>query len=867
MSSPEGIQTRIARVFARAIIARPGLCAGLLFALAVASSVAAVKILHVNTNQLDLISQDLRQVKDVKRVVDMIGGTGHLIIGMRGADEQNMKAVADDVAKMLEADKENVRSVTYKVSTEFVRSKAALFMKTGDLEELHRRSKLFLADLARRNNPFNIELVPLPPLEFRKDLEGLTDDVKKNCLNRPARDPATSEIAKCERIFITFDDIVEKYTRIGKKSILDDYYISNDRQMLTLVVKPMWVHTDLGKTGEFVDLLRKRFAEYSEKNARGFKFVEDYDGEPDKDGKRVEFGFTGSYKTTYDDSVDMTESLGPVSWWAGLGILLTMLAFFGKRFGTVVFVFTGLGIGVALAFGFAAVAIGELNMITSILGGILMGTGIDFGIFVVYRMREEYSKTGSAEGCVEETIVQAGPASFVAAVGVAASFYSLLLSDFRGFSQFGLLAGTGVFLIALSMYVWIPSMFLVFSKAAPKLVMAVLGPEEKGVDAKQDVRRVPAPKALLAVTGLATVVLGALGPNIRFDYDSRALMVENQPAVLMQDEINRRMQISADPSAVYTPSIEAAKALWDAMTPLDPAKHGTIDQLVSMYTFVPPPAQQEANAKILADWKAELSEIDPAILPPEYQGKWQEALAYLEAKPYTLDDVPPLYRGMFENLPTTRPENRGYLTFIYPKVDLWDGKNVMAFSDQVEHLQAKDGQTYHAAGSAVLMATLARIVLNDTRIFVVLTLVLLVMILFLDLRSVPETIVAMLPLLAGTAIMLGTMVLLGQRLNFMNIVVFPIVLGFGISQGVYFLHRFREGTSPLAAVTSVGAAVACSTITTLVGWGALLAAAHRGLKTMGVLSCIGMTAILVVTLTIVPSVLQIIHDRRHAKSA
>lgn len=857
------LQTRIARAFARALIARPALFAGGLLLVAVLSAVIAVKRLHVNTNQLDLISQDLRQVKDVKRVVDMVGGTGHLIIALRGSDETKLKQAADDVAAMLEADKEHTRTVTYKVSTEFVREKAALFMRSDDLAELHRRGMIFLRGKINEATGADVIAESLK-FELRENLEGLDAKTASLCVNlpKPGKDPETGKRFDCAKMFVTFQDIIEKYTRIGKKSILDDYYISNDRQMITVIVKPMWPHTDLGRTGEFVELLRKRFSDYAAANPHKLKLVEDYDGEADKDGARVEYGFTGSYKTTYDDSVDVQESLGPVSVWALLGILVVMLAFFGKRIGTVVFVFTGLAIGVALSFGFAAVAIGELNMITSILGGILMGTGIDFGIFVVYRLREEYSRAASPEAAVEETIVQAGPASFIAALGVSASFYSLLLSDFRGFSQFGLLAGTGVFLIALAMYVWIPAVFLLFSRSLPKVAASVIGRGEAAAQAVADTRRVPYPRALLAVTGVIAVALWALGPRIRFDYDSRALMVENQPTVKLQDELNRRMQISADPAAVYTPSIEATKALWDALSPLDRAKFPTIDQVVSMYTFVPPPEQQAANAKILAEWKAELAEIDPANLPPEYQGKWAEALKYLDATPYRLEDVPMLYRGLFENLPETKPENRGYLTFIYPKVDLWDGKNVMAFSDQVENIAGTDGRTYNGAGSAVLMATLARIVLNDTKVFVALTMLLLVLILWLDLRSFTGAMVALLPLVAGTGIMLGTMVLFGQSLNFMNIVVFPIVLGFGVSQGVYLLHRFNEGSSPMAAIKSVGEAVACSTLTALVGWGALFAAAHRGLKTMGVLACIGMSAILLVTLTILPPVLQLMHDRR-----
>ena len=44
--------------------------------------------LTINPNQLDLISQDLQEVKDVKRIIDMVGGAGYLMLGLRSADEK-----------------------------------------------------------------------------------------------------------------------------------------------------------------------------------------------------------------------------------------------------------------------------------------------------------------------------------------------------------------------------------------------------------------------------------------------------------------------------------------------------------------------------------------------------------------------------------------------------------------------------------------------------------------------------------------------------------------------------------------------------------------------------------------------------------
>ena len=54
--------------------------------------------LTINSNQLDLISQDLPEVKEVKRVIDMVGGSGYLMLALRSYDEATLKRVADDLA-------------------------------------------------------------------------------------------------------------------------------------------------------------------------------------------------------------------------------------------------------------------------------------------------------------------------------------------------------------------------------------------------------------------------------------------------------------------------------------------------------------------------------------------------------------------------------------------------------------------------------------------------------------------------------------------------------------------------------------------------------------------------------------------------
>jgi predicted RND superfamily exporter protein len=884
---------RVAASYAGFVVRRPGTVLLVLLALTLGAIYGASR-LGLNTNQLDLISQDLQQVKDVQRIVDMVGGTGYLMLALRGDDETKLKAVADGLAVDLSADTENVRFFSYKLPIEFIQENMVLFVSTDDLQTARERINAYVKAMVRANNPFAFDLGA---------------STKK--------EPAKLEIG----------DIVDKYSRVGKKSILDEYHISQDKKMLLLLVKPMWNAPDLGRTEAFVETLRGRLAEYAKNNKLGVTLVEDYrpldmkDGVPAtgsaaanqlKAGKSIgqvappgtiTYGFTGSYKTILDDSVAVRESLKPTSIISFLGILAVMIVFFRKVVPIFV-IASGTVLGTLLTIGFAWVTVGELNMITSMLGAILMGLGVDFGFHFTYRTRLELGQGKRYDEAIRAAIINAGVPAFISAIATSGAFFALLFSGFRGFSQFGFLAGFGTFIIGLTLFSWSPAILALIGRRWPDLVPRLIGvtapPKDLAKDGHQ--YRIPKPKMVIAVFGLITVALALcalpLGDvqvpkerdptlweriqmGVRFNYNTRALMPEDQPAVMLQDEINVRFNISSDPIAVYTRTLEEAKKVFEEFPPqlrgagaaaqgfgkdysAKLRQYSTVDQVVSPFTFVPPPELAKANAAVLAEWKAELEEkgITVAALPPELQEKGVLVEKILSAKPYGIDELPDFYRRQFMHLPTTRPENHGWLTFIYPTVDLYDGKNMLLFAEQTEEIRTADGSVFRSAGLPILYATLAKIVLLDGKVTVALTAVWLLVILLIDFRSLRMALASLIPLTLGMGLMFGMMVVFGESLNFMNICVLPIVLGYGVSHGVYLLHRFLEGTSPVVAFRSVGAAVASSTLTTVLGFGALLAANHNGLKSLGVISCIGLVTTLFTSFTLLAAVLQLVHDRR-----
>lgn len=874
--------SRFAYSFAGLLVRRPGTILLVLLALLGLSLWGTLK-LRINSNQLDLISQELQEVKDVKQVIDMVGGSGFLMLALRSSDEATMKATADDIARMLEADKENVRNVSYKLPVEFIQQNMVLFVKTEDLIEGKRRIMAFLRDKLKRSNPFFIDLGGSKPVE------------------------------------LDMQDLVDKYSSVGKKSIRDDYNISNDQKMLLILIKPMWDTTDIGKTKAYLDKLQGDLAAYSQRPG-AVKLVEDYDpnshlrdGAKENGGKaqRIAYGFTGSYKTTVDDSYAMEESLEPVTLYALAAIFVITIIFFRKLAPTFIVV-SGTVIGTLYTLGFTYATVGELNMITSILGGILMGFGIDYGIHFIFRTRLELGAGKPYDVAIRDAFVNAGRPAAVAAVVTGGSFFVLMVSEFRGFSQFGFLAGCGTLILGLTLFVWSASLLALAGRlnpALPQKLIGVMKPPPANSATGQELR-IPRPGLVLGISTAAVALICAaavpwagldaelpkgvqlgflerLKYGVNFNYNTRALIPDGMSSVVLQDEINERFNISSDPMAIYTKDLDEAEGVYRELTQ-HPEKYPSIDQVVSIFTFVPPEATARANAQVLEEWKQEMAQLEAegfttAALPPEMQDRAEFFKKVLDAKPFDVHGVPANYTAQFKNLPTAQPENQGYLTFIYAGVDLMDGKKMLEFADETRSIAAtykpgafdKDAwdpagptaqKEFRAAGATQLYARLARIVLWDGKLTVVLTALWILAMHFLDFRNVKLALASVIPLGVGVAMMLGIMSLTDLRLNFMNIIILPILLGFGVSHGLYLLHRFLEGTSPLVALRSVGAAVASSTLTAVAGFAALLAAAHNGLRSMGLVACIGLITTLVVSFTVLAAVMQLMHDRRQREA-
>jgi predicted RND superfamily exporter protein len=135
----------------------------------------------------------------------------------------------------------------------------------------------------------------------------------------------------------------------------------------------------------------------------------------------------------------------------------------------------------------------------------------------------------------------------------------------------------------------------------------------------------------------------------------------------------------------------------------------------------------------------------------------------------------------------------------------------------------------------------------------------IMVVLWLDFRSLSHALLAALPLALGMAQTLGLMGLAGIDLNPANLIGIPLILGIAVDYGVHIVHDALERPGPYRISASTANSVLVDALTTILGFGALMVASHRGLESLGRVLTIGVTTCTVTSLVFLPALLALLH--------
>lgn len=573
------------------------------------------------------------------------------------------------------------------------------------------------------------------------------------------------------------------------------------------------------------------------------------DLDPESSGVEVVW-IGGAYKYNVDD---VNGIMGDMRWTAGVSVVLVLLLLLGalRDARVLPILFTPLLVGTAFTFGFAAIVIGSLNSYTAIFGAVLVGLGIDFAIHLYSRYREERGNSASLEDAIVKAWDQTGPPCAAAGITSVGGFMGLLLAQFKGFSQLGVLLAFGVSACLVSVLMLMP-VLIAWREKQPRAWRPRTLPISR-LKARPPTYRF-APVVLLGLLAIS-VVFGVIARNLTMEKDLSVLKREGMAYEELSDRDRALVQLTYAAIIADYPDSEALRAGALELRALrDSGEADQIGRIISVHDILP--AEQERRFELLREIQALSLDENYIYLPAPLK----QNLAVLDGAdltPVTIDQLPKGVRHM-----VGADENHHRL-LVFPAGNVWNLDKVAELKRQAETFFESRG--IPAAGEYLVVGSLSRILQRDAPVVGAGAVILvwlgtvgqaLPSLLKKGTRvtAIRRSLGAMAVLALGMTWGAGALVLARVNLTVLNLVGIPILLGIGVDVVIHLLHRLaEEGPGRvLKALSTTGWASGLSAATTILSFLSLTFAANRGVESLGMLVVVGLSAVTLAGFFIVP---------------
>lgn len=585
---------------------------------------------------------------------------------------------------------------------------------------------------------------------------------------------------------------------------------------------------------------------------------------------------------------------------SGVISMVLILMIFSVGFGEVsrpVLAITALTCGLGWTIGYTTLAVGHLNFITVSLVTMLMGLGIDFGIHILFRYDEELSNGRECREAVEHTVGGTGVDTFVGATATAAAFLALTQANFRGISDFGVIAAGGVMLCFLSTITVLPALLALTpgKKRKPNESDSMLQwLEENLLGSARTVAAIGAVIILLSVNwamevGFSYNLLEVQAPEIS-SVQTEIEMIQDLKTTVLSAECNvegREKARQLVDAFEALPSVSKVGSLLPLLPHPDARKQEIIETITREIQKVEMPRRIDLDsARDLLAVEQRVKEFEKAfpsgtsdpeveraiealrndvrtmapgpiqdglkIFQEHVRGDLAHTLSFLksqQAVPPGLEDIPDGLKVRYVS-----PDGVYKIT-IQPTRNIWEKENLEEFLDETKRVEKN--LLGHPVVQEHILGAFNR-AFERTPWF---TLFGVLMVMLVYLRRPTAVFLSLLPTATGVLVIFATMGFAQIDFNVVNFVALPMSVGIGAVYGVHALHRMRELKDETLLSSSTGPALLLSGVTTMVGFASLMTAHHRGLSSLGFVISVGVAANFIVSLVYLPALRRVVRER------
>lgn len=855
MSRAESLVDRILGGVARRINAWPRTWIAVATVLAVGGGILAALELEMETDQNELVSNDLAYNQRYLEYLDEFGDQEHLFVVIRTTEMDRGRQIARDVAGEMEPliREGLVEECIVRIDSSGLEGEALLLLE-----------ERLLGELVRQLEPGSEKLRAL--LELEGGLPGLLEEVEgflaaaASTAERESEGPdlrfglgllerlleslhraldTDPETAPAPRALTAADLLADPLLKglldgpPWKELIdpewltaaaADGYFFFGD--LCFVLLMPAKDYQTLAVIGEPLERIREALERVRLRH-------------PD-----VPIGLTGRPVLQADE---MTTTERDMTWAASiaLGAVVVIFMIFFRAVRRPALTGLALVIALGITFGLITLTVGHLNLLSSVFAVMLVSLGTDFGVHVIARYQEELATGIGVEQALIRAQVAAGKANLTGATTTAAAFYTTLLIDFQGLAELGFIAGTGVLVCMVVMNTVLPALLRV-------------------TDGRVDGQSVRAPirlRLLLPVCRhpgqvlplvLALLVLGGGGlAAVRFDSNLLALQAEDLDSVRYEKLITENEGIKTWYATYLASDLEEVHELVRRLR--DPAHADVISKVESVLDYVPP--DQEARRARVGELKRLLAGEDgrlrlaplPAALSLDdlvasleglldrleglLSGALRRGIAEAAVLERPLERVDDLLERIEEMPDVARERLRAFEVRSHERLDglltglarllepgtieledldpflrhrlrsptsgrylvyAYPARDIWVEEDMEAFIRTTESIDPEVTGVPAQVYHSTRIMKRGFILAAVYALVAVLVLVWIDFRRPLDCLLALVPVGVGMILTLSLMPRLGLAFNLANFFAVPIIIGTGINGGVHLIHRFRE---------------------------------------------------------------------------
>lgn len=722
-----------------------------------------------------------------------------------------------------------------------------------DTKKFFDQNKLLFAKLEDLQKARD-EVVERYEYEVQKQTGMLLDDSEAN-----APPPISAKSIRDRLAGKSADDAKKEEVKPdpAKTQHSNNYYMSADGKFAVVVAR-----TSLSTKKDRLELIEKVKTIVSEVNPKAID-------------SSMEIGYTGDLIISGEEYDAIVADLNEVGIAGVLGVLVPVLLFF-LRIRTVLVMGGSLLVGLLWTFGLTYFTIGYFNTATGFLTTIIAGNSINYGIMYMAR----YIEARRDEHLDVESSILAGHTTWLPTLSSSATamvaYGALILTDFRGFKHFGIIGGYGMIICWAATYLFLPSML-----AATERILPSYYPTEKKSKIRGYYGVLFAKLAFGAprVLGTIGVLAGLVSVFLTFryltsdpmEYDMRNVRNEirnKSAAVALSVRAGHIVgRMSQDGMAIMTdrldqvPQLEAElQKRYDAA----PEKQKPFEKIVTIQSLIP--KEQDAKIPLIEDIKRIVEKAHRRGFIPAKD--WTEIEPYIPQvaiKTIGIADLPEKVARSF----TEKDGTRGRIVYIVPKSgeSVWDAHYLIRWADSFRKTTLPTGEEIKGSGRAVIYADMIQAIVEDAPKPVFVAVIGVIIVILIAFRGSPKALGVFIPWLFGVCMLVAYLYLKNIKLNFLNFIVLPITFGIGADYSHNLMQRYLEekGQNLERVFVETGGALVLCSLTTSIGYVALMFSINKGIASFGVAAAIGELTCLLSSVLILPSFLVLFSKRLQTK--